>query len=72
MMSCLPNVNQAYALIIQDGSQKGIVGSIHEGMEFLVIYSSKGGRPPLGVGIRHFGSISGFFFIFSVFCSSKL
>ncbi|KAL3348684.1 hypothetical protein AABB24_022047 [Solanum stoloniferum] len=46
MMSCLPNVNQAYALIIQDESQKGIACSNHEGMESLAMYSSRVARPP--------------------------
>lgn len=46
MMNCLPNVNQAYALIIQDESQKGIAGSVQEGMESLALYTSSNFRSP--------------------------
>ena len=35
MMNNLPNVNQAYALVIQDESQRGIAGNISEGIESL-------------------------------------
>lgn len=41
MMHNLPNVNQAYALIIQDESQKGITGHIHEGMESVALYTNR-------------------------------
>lgn len=41
MMQTLPNVNQAYALVIQDESQKGIAGFIHEGMESTALYTGR-------------------------------
>lgn len=44
MMHNLSNVNQAYALIIQDESQKGIAGNVHEGIECLDLYSAKYNR----------------------------
>ncbi|KAK4722845.1 hypothetical protein R3W88_013078 [Solanum pinnatisectum] len=44
MMPSLPNVNQAYALVIQDESQKGIGGSIHEEMESLAMFTTKNHR----------------------------
>lgn len=46
MMSCLPNVNQAYSLIIQDERQKGIAGSVHEEMESLALYTARHFRSP--------------------------
>ncbi|XP_049366640.1 uncharacterized protein LOC125831505 [Solanum verrucosum] len=44
MMHTLPNVNQAYALIIQDESQKGIAGHISEGMESLALYTARNNK----------------------------
>ena len=41
MMHNLPNVNQAYALVIQDESQRGIAGNISEGIESLAIYTAR-------------------------------
>jgi len=45
MMHTLPNVNQAYALVIQDECQKGIAGNINEGMESLAMYTNRTSRP---------------------------
>ena len=33
MMNNLPNVNQAYTMVIQDESQKGIAEVVHDGIE---------------------------------------
>ena len=41
MMHNLPNVNQAYALVIQDESQRGIAGNISEGIESLAMYTAR-------------------------------
>ncbi|XP_049414776.1 uncharacterized protein LOC125877559 [Solanum stenotomum] len=38
--------DKAYALIIQDESQKGIVGSVHKGMESLALYTARNIRSP--------------------------
>jgi len=45
MMHNLPNVNQAYALVIQDESQKGIAGDIGEGMDSLALYTARSNTP---------------------------
>jgi len=41
MMNGLPNVNQAYAMVIQDESQKGIAGVVHDGMEPTTLSASR-------------------------------
>lgn len=41
MINTLPNVNQAYALIIQDESQKEIAGNVNESMESLAMYTTR-------------------------------
>lgn len=41
MMSSLPNVNQAYAMVIQDESQRGISGAVHEGVEPTTLYTTR-------------------------------
>ncbi|KAK6784041.1 hypothetical protein RDI58_017495 [Solanum bulbocastanum] len=46
MMPSLPNVDQAYAIVIQDESQKEIDGSVHEGMESLAMYTIRNHMPP--------------------------
>lgn len=40
MMSNLPNVNQAYPMVVQDESQKGIAGTVHDGIEPTTLYTS--------------------------------
>lgn len=41
IMHTLPAVNQAYALVIQDESKKGIAGTIREGMESVALYIAR-------------------------------
>ncbi|KAF3666405.1 putative LRR receptor-like serine/threonine-protein kinase-like [Capsicum annuum] len=53
MMHKLPTVNQAYALVIQDESQKGIARNIHKEMESMAMYTGRNkgidGSSPEGV-----------------------
>lgn len=44
MMNILPTVNQVYALVMQDESQKGIAGTVNERMESLALYTARNNR----------------------------
>ncbi|KAH0709203.1 hypothetical protein KY284_010630 [Solanum tuberosum] len=62
--------DKAYALIIQDESQKGIVGSVHEGMESLALYAARNFRSPQPNSRQAFPRRN-FHSLFCDFCNMK-